>query len=810
MNPLRKTYPFGILYPVMFILLFFCIVSPMQPGEKYIVKGLEQEVEILKDRWGMSHIYAQNQRDLFFAQGFNVARDRLFQLEMWRRKATGTLAEILGHQALKSDTGSRLLRARVDMEQEMRHYHPDGKEIITSFVEGINAYIDWALENPKRLPLEFKLLGIRPGHWTPEVVVSRHNGLFRNTRNEISNTQILKQISPDRLKDIRSFHPGDPKLQIDKTIDSSLISGKILEIYSSSRSSIRFTPSDITDPADRAKSPPPKNKQSIPFLPPLRGQDNFQGSNNWVVSGQLTATGMPFMANDPHRTIQIPSLRYWVHLKAPGWDVIGGGEPALPGISIGHNPFGAWGLTIFAIDQEDLYVYETHPDNPNEYRYRGKWERMDIENTQIPVKGEKPARVELKYTRHGPVIHEDRKNNKAYALRAAWLEIGGAPYLASLRMDQARNWREFREACSYSRTPSENMVWADKGNNIGWQAVGIAPIRPNWEGLLPVPGDGRYEWDGYLPIKSLPHVFNPPKGYIATANQDNIPRGYPYSLGFAWAEGFRFDRAEEFLRSGRKFTLYDMISLQQDVLSIPARSLVPLLKGLKTEDRRIGTALSFLLNWDFRLSQESIEATIYSRFIRRLSTNVWKQVIPKESQKTIRTGSFKKMLARLTAPDGSFGTDPITGRDATLLKSLSEALEEIEELLGPDMKKWQYGQEKYHHNQIRHMLSRAISPALQDKLDTQVIPRGGDSYTVNMTTSGMNQRSGASFRIIADLSDWDNSVGTNAPGQSGDPDSPHYKDLHVMLSRGTYFPIFFTRKKIESVTDLVINLKPIK
>ena len=238
-------------------------------------------------------------------------------------------------------------------------------------------------------------------------------------------------------------------------------------------------------------------------------QEIGAGSNNWVVSGRLTLTGKPFMANDPHRRQQIPSLRYWVHLNAPGWDVIGGGEPALPGVSIGHNRHGAWGLTIFSVDQEDLYVYDTHPEDPNRYRYRENWVEMRVLAERIQVRGQQPVAVELKYTRHGPVLFQDKQNHRAYALRAAWLEIGCAPYLASLRMDQARTWEEFREACSFSRTPSENMVWADTEGNIGWQAVGITPLRSGWDGLLPVPGDGSCEWEGFLPIPTLPHVFNP-------------------------------------------------------------------------------------------------------------------------------------------------------------------------------------------------------------------------------------------------------------------------------------------------------------
>ncbi|HDZ27331.1 MAG TPA: penicillin acylase family protein, partial [Candidatus Aminicenantes bacterium] len=336
-----------------------------------------------------------------------------------------------------------------------------------------------------------------PGHWTPEVVVSRHNGLFRNAGYEIDFAQSVNVLGAQKLKNLLNLHPGDPSLKPDEGLDLGLISDNILELYYASRARVRFGPEDIIDPSHKInQSPsPPLGLTTFPsgkveknafyaykkllrsfFVPPsLATQLHHEmdlGSNNWVVRGKLTSSGYPMMANDPHRSQQIPSLRYWVHLVAPGWNVIGGGEPALPGVSIGHNEYGAWGLTIFSVDQEDLYIYETNPADPNQYRYQGNWEKMKIIQEKIRIKGKSAVTVDLKFTRHGPVLYEDKNHHKAYALRAAWLEIGAAPYLASLRMDQAQNWEEFRDACSFSRTPSENMVWADVENNIGWQAVG--------------------------------------------------------------------------------------------------------------------------------------------------------------------------------------------------------------------------------------------------------------------------------------------------------------------------------------------------
>ena len=795
------------------IFLFFigltCRSKPPVPEATLGIKGISQPVEIIKDPWGISHIYAQNQEDLFFAQGFNVARDRLFQLEMWRRQATGTLAEILGRRALDKDIGSRLLKARVDMAEELDHYHPQGEEIIGAFVRGINAYIDLTKENTSLLPLEFRFLGIEPAHWTSEVVISRHNGLFRNAGTELSIARSVRLLGAEKSRSLMNFEPGNPELEPDESIDLTLLSPKIMEFYSSSRSSVRFQAEDITHSFRAAKNSIPP---VIRFyaLPHDSSSAATQGSNNWVVQGSLTETGYPFMANDPHRSLQIPSLRYWVHLNAPEWHVIGGGEPCLPGVSIGHNEYGAWGLTIFAIDQEDLCVYDTDPQNPDRYRYRGDWEEMMVLQETISVKGEEPVTVDLKYTRHGPVLHEDREHNTAYALRAAWLEVGGAPYLASLRMDQAKNWEEFREACRFSHTPSENMVWADRENNIGWQAVGITPIRKDWKGLLPVPGDGRFEWEGYLPIQDLPHVFNPQAGFFATANQNNVPESYPHDLGFSWADPYRFRRIEEVLKAGDRFSIEDMKKLQQDYLSIPARDLVSYLKGLHADDPVTQEAIRMLAGWDFIMDEDSAEAAIYMAWFRCLRNSVWSILEPELNQYGLWTRPMRIMMDSLARPDSRFGPDPESGRDAVLIECLEQGLNDLEKRLGSDRNLWRYGQEKFHHITLRHSLSGALNGDLRTELDIGPLPRGGSSNTVNMTGSGYNQRSGASFRIIADCSDWDNSVGTNCPGQSGDPESPHYKDLIGPWAEGRYFPIYFSRKKVLSAAESILVLSPLK
>lgn len=800
--------------PSRWILTFAALVLGALPalGQESTsldLPGLDRAVEIRVDRWGIAHIYAETEHDLFFAQGWNAARDRLFQLELWRRQATGTVAEILGPRELDRDIGTRLFMFRRDLEQELRHYHPRGVEIIGAYVEGINAYIEQANRSPATLPIEFRLLGIRPQPWTPEVVISRHQGLLGNIGAELSTGRLVARVGADEAKRLGSFGPGDPLLELDPAVDGAALSQDILAIYDAFRGSVRFQPGDIVPEhrgATEAFTVLEHAAAAAGYAPSWDPNEGI-GSNNWVVSGRLSESGYPLMANDPHRAQGAPSLRYWVHLVGPGWNVIGGGEPSLPGVSIGHNGHGAWGLTIFSTDGEDLYVYDTNPANPNQYRYRGAWESMTVLREEIPVKGERPHTAELRYTRHGPVVFEDRAANKAYAVRAAWMEVGGAPYLASLRMNQATTWEEFREACEYSNIPGENMVWAGRDGTIGWQAVGIAPIRRNWSGLVPVPGDGRYEWDGYLPIRAKPHVVNPPEGYFATANNDLIPRDYPYmdAIGFSWSDPYRWLRAVEVLGNGTRHSMADMMQLQTDELSVPARQVVPLLEDLEVTDNRTLRARNLLLDWDYRMEKSSAAAGLYAAWEGQLRSRVSAALTPDGVRFNV---SLRKTIETLMVPPGSLGDDPMAARDRILIEALEAAMAELTEKLGPDSGGWAWGQPDYHHAYLRHPLGNAVDAATRARLEVGPAPRGGYGSTLQATGNGDNQTSGASFRIIVDTGDWDRSVGMNTPGQSGDPDSPFYRNLFDGWAKDRFFPVVYTRERVEDATARVIRLQP--
>jgi len=797
------------------LLVLLCVAissSSFAQSTEIKTAGLQQSVEIIRDAYGINHIYAQNEHDLFFAQGYCAAKDRLFQFELWRRQATGAVSEILGPGQIKRDIGARLFKFRGNIEQEFYHYHPHGNQIIRAFTEGINAYVNEALANPKLLPVEFSLLNIKPGLWTPEIVISRHQGLLGNLDEEVSNAKAVVALGAQKVKELKALQPGDARMELDPVINQKILSKEIAELYTAFRKPLTFTPHDLSLSANT-------NLKQYQYLSKLDEEAYAQvmnqereniGSNNWIVSGELSQSGFPLLANDPHRALSVPSLRYMVHLNAPGWNVVGGGEPTIPGVSIGHNDHGAWGLTIFAIDGEDLYVYELNPQNKNQYKYQGRWEDLRVLKDTVKVKGAADVYVEHKYTRHGPVTFVDADANVAYAVRAAWMEVGGAPYMASLRIDQATNWEEFREGCSYSHLPGENMIWVDKKGDIGWQTVGIAPIRKNWDGLVPVPGDGRYEWGGYLPIKSLPHVYNPEKGFWATANENLVPHNYAHrdAVGWSWADSWRADRINEVLGSGKKNSLADMMRLQFDYLSLPARNLVPLLKDLKSSDPKVESARNQLLSWNYILDANSIEAAIYVMWERKISENILSLFVPEKGKGIIKTIPLSKSIEWIITARPEFGADPVADRDAFLISCLQQAVAELNKKLGPDVKKWQYGQAAYHHVLIKHPLSNAVDDATRKKLEVGPLPRGGYGSTPGVTSNTDNQTHGATFRIVVDASDWDKTMFTNSPGQSGDASSPFYKNLFPLWASDKHFPVYFSKPLIERVAKERSILRP--
>jgi penicillin amidase len=709
--------------------------------------GLEQEVEILRDRWGVAHIYANTVEDLFFAQGFVAAQDRLWQLEIWRRVGEGRLAEIAGPQAFERDRLARLLRYRGDMEAEWKSYHPDAWTIITAFTSGINAFIEHTADNP---PVEFKLTGVTAAPWSPEVPLLRMAGLpmTRNARNEI---RLARSVAEDGVTAANQRDAPDPwhRLRVPRGLDVATVPAEVDEILSAGYAAIPRLPvldeySDLTQGSDEEQA--------------------LAGSNNWTVSGAMTTSGMPLLANDPHRSIMLPSLRYLVHLNCPGWNVIGSGEPALPGVAIGHNERIAWGLTIVGIDQQDIFVEELNPAVPNQVRKGNGWEALEVEIDTIWVEGEGPHVVELKFSQHGPIVYEDTVHNLAYAFKSVLAEPGTAGYLGSLRLDQAQNWEEFLEAMDHWLVPSENMVYADVDGNIGWQAAGLTPIRCcGWVGRLPAPGTGRYEWRGFRPMSELPNEYNPARGYITTANHNIMPSGYAPPLGYNWSSPIRFRRLDDVLSDSGGFTVADFKRLQHDVHSSSAAEAVTNFQAWTGENEKVERARQMLVSWNAELGRDSPEAALFKAWQAAADT------------RAIGAGTAQ------------------AGRDSLVQVALALAVDSLEQWLGTDWSEWRWG--AMHRTLFRHPVTAAF--------DLPAVERGGDRTTVNVTG-----QSGASFREILDLSNWDNSVVTSVPGQSGQPGSPHYGDLLELWADGKYFPLVFSREAVEENVAHRLVLKP--
>jgi penicillin amidase len=782
--------------------------------ETFRLAGLSKAAEIVVDLWGIPHIYATTEEDLFFAQGWNAARDRLWQLDLWRRQGEGKLAEAFGPRFVEQDRAARLFLYRGDLDAELRSYHPRARQILTSFTSGINAFVDLTNRRPDLLPVEFQMTGARPGHWSLTSPLVRLFGLTRNAGREVRLARLVQSVGPETAEKLSSFEPAS-KIEVPKGLDLSLVDEGVLRTYTLAHGGVTFKAEDLAASLSPGEGALVAREVSTATLDDVDGATPRFESNNWAVSGRLTSSSRPILAGDPHRALSVPSLRYLAHLVGPGWNVIGAGEPTLPGISLGHNDRVAWALTIFSFaDEEDVYVYDTNPKDPVQYRYRGQWVPMQTIEEQVPVKGAAASRVILRFTRHGPVLFEDAERHKVYALRAAYLQHEGtAPYLASLRLDQARDWGEFVRGAERHYNPSLNMLYADVGGNVGWFGTSAAPVRKGWTGLLPVPGDGEYEWQGYLASSRLPRVLNPPAGWIATANEYNLPSGYPHTgvSGREWAPPYRYRRIAEVLGSGRPVTLEDAMGLQYDEASLPARELVPLLKGLTAAASKVESALHSLQSWDFVLSKDSAPAAIYEAWVAELQKRVLSRYAPSEpAGDPSALVSMATLVRLLEKPDSAFGADPTAGRDAVLVEGLVRAVARLEQTLGPDPLTWRWG--RLHHVAIDHVLSAATNAASRETLDVAPLAIGGDGFTVHATTyrgSDFRQTGGATYRQVVDVGDWDRSMTLNSPGQSGDPRGAHYRDLFPLAAEGRYVPMLFSREKVLEAAARIITLEPV-
>ena len=763
--------------------------------------NLQQPAEILIDHWGVPHMYAKDEADLFFVQGFNAARDRLFQIDLWRRRGLGRLAEAFGPAFIEEDKATRLFLYRGDISLEWAAYSKDAQEIARNFVTGVNAYIDWLEQHPEHMPFEFKKVNYKPAKWEADDVVRiRSHGLTGNLDDEIARA---------KMACVGALKGDEVRLRLEPAWETHVPPGlypclpkDVLKVFDLATQEVRFP----------RESAPAAAQEFVPLIDDSMTEARAE-SNNWVVSAAKSATGRAIMANDPHREYRAPSLRYIADLYAPTLHVIGIGEPAVPGVSNGHNDWIAFGGTYFGIDQQDLYVYELNPANRNEYRYKNQWERFRIIHEEIKVRNQPAVPVDLRFTRHGPVIYVQEEKNRAFAVRTDWLEPGTAPYMASLGFMRAQTFEQFKNALRGWGSPPINHVYADVKGNIAWAPMGFAPIRPNWDGLFPVPGDGRYEWAGAWGSDQLPRVYNPASGYITTSNEMNLPPDYPYKerkVGFEWSPPFRHQRIDELLSAHSKISIEDSMALQNDVVSIPARRLVSLLQSLHSEDAATKAALNLLKKWNAALDSDSPPAALEEVwFSRHLAPAFKEAVLSKAAAETFERVDPRTMLDALEHPETRFQGNATEQRDRIVLTTLGAAYREMEKLQGADSNQWQWG--RLHFNLSEHPLASTLDGQLRAEINVGPIPKNGGRYTVNASgyrSSDFCQVLGPSARLIIDVGNWDNSKAVNHPGQSGDPQSSHYRDLATLWRAGQYFPLLYSREAVENATEKKIELVP--
>ena len=724
------------------------------------VSGLREPVEVVLDGWGIPHIYAQNDDDLFFAQGYVMAQDRLWQMEMWRRWHEGRLSEIFGPEALDYNRRTRLMMFRG--REEWTSYHPDAERLFTAHANGVNAYIE---QNRDNLPVEFQLTGVVPDLWAAHTAVLRWAALaVPSVRGHaINEIQLAMDVARLGVEEASRRAAPDPwnDLEVPDGLDVSIITQDILDAMRAGDGD-PFVTGRL--PALGVVEPYRDLTPGVQVTHVSPGEIAIEGSNNWVMSGERSPTGVPILANDPHRRIEMPALRYFVHLVAPGWNVIGGEEPPFAGVDVGNNERMAWGFTFAGTDMVDVYVEEMHPEDPNLVRWQDGWEPLRVIEEEIPVRGRAPERIVLKFSRHGPVFYEDLENHRAYAVRSVVQEPGTAAYKGSFRLAQANSCADFFDRAMHWLVPTHSLICGDVDGNIALQVTGLTPDRDGWNGRLPVPGTGEYEWRGFR--SDLPREFNPERGYITTANNNVHPPGYEGRPVFYHSskgvETSRITRLHQILGSGELLSVADHMRIQHDAYSLEAERDLPVFQGWTSDDHGVEWARDLIAEWDAVLSRESTAAALYVR---------WQDEVDE----------------RALDPEAAITEDD---RRDLVEQGLEAALERLAVELGPDRTEWRHG--RVHASQLPHMVSSAY--------DLPTVERPGGFGTVNAT--------GANFRRIVDLADLDRSVASNAPGQSAQPGSPYYGNLVDSLGNGAYFPLLFTRGAVEKRAAHRLILQP--
>ncbi len=766
------------------------------------VKGLQSEVTVIRDKWGIPHIYASNTHDLFFAQGYVHAQDRFWQMEFWRRIGSGRLSEVLGESALSSDRFIRTLGWHRTAARELEQLDGETRSVLEAYAAGVNAYLSG---HRRRLGLEFTLLGLtgtkfEPEPWTPLNTLTWAKvmawDLGGNMDAELLRAHIVARLGSDALDALVRPYPHDHPIIVPQPLGEGTLEAV------------------------------PEAAFTTHFL----GIGEGIGSNNWVVAGSRIETGKPILANDPHLAIQMPSIWYEIGLHCesvgPGcpYNVVGASFAGCPGVIIGHNERIAWGVTNLGPDVQDLFIERVNPDNLNQYEYQGRWLDMEIIREEIKVAGrEEPVVVNARLTRHGPIVNDVVGGTEGdwsfgwQPLALSWTALQPGTLLRSVvLLDRAGNWEEFRQALSYWDVPSQNFVYADVEGNIGYQAPGRIPIRAAGNGSLPVPGwSGEYEWVDYVPFDKLPRAFNPPEGYIVTANNAVVGPEYPYFLSMDWDAGYRAQRIVELLEADSSLTIADMQAIQGDNSPVYARSILPYLQGLSSDDRRLTQALDLLRAWDGRAVRDSAAAALFEAFRLHLTDRTFGDELGEQLLAEARRSAMEALGDLLAQPASPWFDDKTTAavetRDEIMLKALGEAVDELTARLGKEMNKWRWGDLHTATFQNQSLGQSGIRP-IERIFNRGPVEADGTLATVNNTGYRLDRpyavSSVPSYRQIVDLQDFTRSISMHTTGQSGHPYHRHYDDMIDPWRNIQYHPMLWLRQEVEAAAEGKLLLRP--
>ena len=762
------------------------------------LRGPEASVEVIRDRWGVPHIYAQSIHDLLFAQGFVHAQDRLWQMEFQRRLVAGRLSEMLGSETVPVDRWIRTLGMRRVADQEVELISADARAHLEAYATGVDACVALG-----RLPVEFTLLRHRPEPWTVADTLSWVKmmswDLSANWEAELLRAQLIARLGPERAAELEPEYFDRCPLILPPGVDCRANGSLALE---------------------RAKA-------GRPYAGP--GPDSGLGSNNWVVSGARSGTGWPLLANDMHLALMMPSIWYENHLHADGFHVTGITFPGIPGIVVGHNGRVAWGFTNGFPDVQDLYQERLRGSAGGrvEYEFKGKWLDAEVIQEEIRVKGAEPVVEEVILTRHGPIINSlapELAGEGPLALH--WVSLGPDTMIEVLfEMARASDCSEFRESLRHWTAPAQNMVYADVEGNIGYSLPGKIPIRAQGDGRVPVAGwTGEYEWLGFIPFEELPHLTNPESGYIATANNRIHDDGYGHYLGYDHCSGDRAQRIVELIEAAGVLDIATIQRMQLDQESTAARVVARFMGDLDVEDVDLKPVVRLMRDWDARLAADSPAAAVYEVFARRV---VELTLAPKLGDLATRyTGkgptpvldegsifghrSWEWLQEALSDPASHwFNLGQGEDRDDVMRRALRETVDYLKANVGPGIEDWAWG--KVHKLTFGHLLGR--EPLLAPIFNRGPFAIGGDDHTVWATggsTPDLDCQAliGPPYRFIADLGNLRNSVSVLAPGQSGQPGSLHYDDQVEDWFQGAYHPMLYAREDVEREAKSRLLLEP--